>query len=221
MKPGAYGPFPYSPIIRRPRIEWPNGARLALWIIPNVEFFALNERVPPNPQETLPDVPTWSVRDYGNRIGVFRLMRVLDRYNFRATVALNSDLCAHHPIIIEEGRARQWEWMGHNESNARRLNQLPDGQEPRVIRNTLDTIERATGQRPSGWLGSGLQETWDTLDHLVAAGCHYVADWTNDDQPYVMSLEGGRELVSVPYTYDINDKQAYERTIARLLNFKT
>ena len=211
MKPGAYGPFPYSPIIRRPRIEWPNGARLALWIIPNVEFFALNERVPPNPQEKLPDVPTWSVRDYGNRIGVFRLMRVLDRYNFRATVALNSDLCAHHPIIIEEGRARQWEWMGHNESNARRLNQLPDGQEPRVIRNTLDTIERATGQRPSGWLGSGLQETWDTLDHLVAAGCHYVADWTNDDQPYVMSLEGGRELVSVPYTYDINDKQAYER----------
>ena len=97
-------------------------------------------------------MPTWSVRDYGNRVGVFRLMRVLDRYRFRATVALNSDLCAHHPVIIEEGLARQWEWMGHNESNARRLNELPEGEEPRVIRNTLDTIERATGQRrrPAG-----------------------------------------------------------------------
>ena len=211
MKPGAYGPFPYSPIVRRPRIEWPGGARVALWIIPNIEFFSLNERVPPSPQERLPDVPTWAVRDYGNRVGVFRLMRVLDRYSFRATVALNSDLCAQHPIIIEEGQARKWEWMGHNESNTRRLNQLPEGEEPRVIRNTLDTIERATGQRPSGWLGSGLQETWDTLDHLAAAGCQYVADWTNDDQPYVMSLEGGRELVSVPYSYDINDKQAFER----------
>ena len=131
MKPGAYGPFPYSPIIRRPRIEWPNGARLALWIIPNVEFFALNERVPPNPQEKLPDVPTWSVRDYGNRIGVFRLMRVLDRYNFRATVALNSELCAHHPIIIEEGRARQWEWMGHNGAMPGGSTSCPTARTPR------------------------------------------------------------------------------------------
>ena len=69
----------------------------------------------------------------------------------------------------------------------------------------------STGARPKGWLGSGLQETWNTLDLLAAEGCDYVCDWTNDDQPYVMTLEGGRQLVSLPYSHDINDKPAFER----------
>jgi peptidoglycan/xylan/chitin deacetylase (PgdA/CDA1 family) len=173
MKPSRYGPFPYSPIINRPPLRWPNGAQLALWVIPNIEFFALNEKVPAaagGSSAPVPDVPTWSSRDYGNRVGVFRLMEALDRHGIRATVALNSELCAEHPQIIEEGNKRQWEWMGHCESNTRRLNEAPPGDEPRIIKNALATIERATGRRPRGWLGSGLQETWDTLDLLAALG---------------------------------------------------
>jgi peptidoglycan/xylan/chitin deacetylase (PgdA/CDA1 family) len=214
MKPSRYGPFPYSPIINRPVLRWPNHAQLALWVIPNIEFFALNEKVPPASGGTsapVPDVPTWSSRDYGNRVGVFRLMEVLDRHGIRATVALNSELCTEHPQIIEEGNRRQWEWMGHCESNTRRLNEAPPGDEPRIIRNALATIERTTGQRPRGWLGSGLQETWDTLDLLAAEHCDYVCDWTNDDQPYIMALESSRTLVSVPYSHEINDKPAFER----------
>jgi peptidoglycan/xylan/chitin deacetylase (PgdA/CDA1 family) len=201
MKPSRYGPFPYSPIINRPPLRWPNGAQLALWVIPNIEFFALNEKVPAaagGSSAPVPDVPTWSSRDYGNRVGVFRLMEALDRHGIRATVALNSELCAEHPQIIEEGNKRQWEWMGHCESNTRRLNEAPPGDEPRIIKNALATIERATGRRPRGWLGSGLQETWDTLDLLAAQGCEYVCDWTNDDQPYIME-------------HEINDKPAFER----------
>jgi len=140
MQPRPYGPFPYSPIIDRPRLAWPGGAHVALWIIPNIEFFALDEKVPAGSGGSgapVPDVPTWSVRDYGNRVGVFRLMDALDRYDIRATVALNSDLCAQHPVIIEEGRKRRWEWMGHNESNTRRLNELRPGEEPRVIASAL------------------------------------------------------------------------------------
>jgi peptidoglycan/xylan/chitin deacetylase (PgdA/CDA1 family) len=214
MKPSRYGPFPYSPIINRPVLRWPNHAQLALWVIPNIEFFALNEKVPAASGGTsapVPDVPTWSSRDYGNRVGVFRLMEVLDRHGIRATVALNSELCTEHPKIIEEGNKRQWEWMGHCESNTRRLNEAPPGDEPRIIKNALATIERVTGQRPRGWLGSGLQETWDTLDLLAAERCDYVCDWTNDDQPYIMALDGGRTLVSVPYSHEINDKPAFER----------
>jgi peptidoglycan/xylan/chitin deacetylase (PgdA/CDA1 family) len=216
MKPRPYGPFPYSPIVRRPRLEWPGGARVALWVIPNIEFFSLEDRVPAGSGGSgvkPPDVPTWASRDYGNRVGVFRLMRVLDRYGIRATVALNSNLCAQHPEIIEEGEARKWEWMGHNETNTKRLNEVPPEEERRIIRDSLATIERATGKRPVGWLGSGLQETWDTLELLAAEGCRYVCDWVNDDQPYIMSLEGGRRLVSVPYSYDINDKPAFERQL--------
>jgi allantoinase len=214
MKPSHYGPFPYSPIIRRPKLSWPNGAHVALWIIPNIEFFSLSEKVPAGSGGSgapVPDVPAWSVRDYGNRVGVFRMMDTLERHGIRGTVALNSEVCIHHPEIIEEGRRLKWEWMGHNESNTRRLNAVPPEEEPRIIRDALKTIEHASGARPVGWLGSGLQETWDTLDHLAAEGCEYVCDWTNDDQPYVMTLEGGRTITSIPYSHDINDKPAFER----------
>jgi peptidoglycan/xylan/chitin deacetylase (PgdA/CDA1 family) len=214
MNPASYGPFPYSPIIRRPRLVWPDGAHVALWVIPNIEFFSLAEKVPLGSGGTgvpVPDVPSWSARDYGNRVGVFRLMEVLDRHGIRATVALNADLCAHHPEIIEEGQKRDWEWMGHNETNTRRLNEAPPGEEAGIIERTLSKIEKAIGRRPVGWLGSGLQETWNTLDHLVAEGCEYVSDWTNDDQPYVMTLGGGRRLIAMPYSHEINDKPAFEK----------
>src|SRR5579883_1232195 len=179
MKPRPYGPFPYSPIIRRPRLEWPKGERLALWIIPNMEFFSLEELVPgaSGGGPKIPDLPTWAARDYGNRIGVFRLMQVLDRHGIRATVALNSQVCVHHPEIIEEGQKRRWEWMGHNETNTTRLNAVPPEEESKLIHRALATIAKATGTKPVGWLGSGLTETWNTLDYLAAEGCEYVCDW--------------------------------------------
>jgi peptidoglycan/xylan/chitin deacetylase (PgdA/CDA1 family) len=211
MQPRAYGPFPYSPIVSRPRLEWPGGAHVALWIVPNIEFFSLEERPGGYGAGKVPDVVMWSERDYGNRVGVFRIMEVLDRYGIRGTVALNSNLCAEHPEIVAEGEKRRWEWMGHNESNTRRLNEAGPGEEERIVRNTLATIEKHTGRRPVGWLSSGLQETWDTLDHLAAAGVQYVGDWCNDDQPYVMSLDHGRSIVAMPYTQQLNDKSAIER----------
>jgi allantoinase len=211
MKPRAYGPFEYSPIVTRKKLEWPKGARLALWVIPNIEFFSLAERIPASPTNKLPDIPTWAARDYGNRIGVFRFMDVFDKYGIRGTVALNSDVCIHHPMIIAEGNKRQWEWMGHNKTNTTRLIDLPEGEEPKVIKEALDTIARVAGKRPTGWLGSGLQETWNTLDLLAAEGVDYVSDWTNDDQPYVMTLDSGKKLISIPYSHDINDIPAFER----------
>src|ERR1700758_4306874 len=153
MKPSRYGPFPYSPIIHRPPLQWPNGAQVALWVIPNIEFFALDEKVPPasgGRHVPGPRLPTWLSRDHRNRVGVFRLMDVLDRHGIRATVALNSELCAQHPAIIEEGNARGWEWMGHNESNTRRLNEAAPGEEAGIIRRTLATIAAASGTRPVG-----------------------------------------------------------------------
>src|SRR5262245_64226568 len=90
MKPAPYGPFPYSPIVRRPRLTWPDGAHVALWVIPNIEFFSLMEKVPADsggPGTPVPDIPSWSARDYGNRVGVFRLMQVLED---RKSTRLNS-----------------------------------------------------------------------------------------------------------------------------------
>lgn len=208
MKPQRTGPFPYTPIGQRPKIVWPGNARLAVWVIPNIEIFALNEQMPMGSGK-IPEVPMYGVRDYGLRVGVWRIMDVLSHHGIRATVALNSDVCGACPQIVEAGMKLGWEFMGHNETNTRRLNAIPAEDERRVIQNVFATIERATGKRPAGWLGAGLQETWNTLDYLVEAGCRYVADWVNDDQPYLMDIDGKR-LVSIPYSYDVNDKQAIE-----------
>ncbi len=207
MNPQRTGPFPYSPIIHRPRLMWPKNARVALWVIPNIEVFALNESVLTGSGK-IPDVPFYCIRDYGARVGVWRIIEVLERHGIRATVALNSDVCDAYPQIIEETTKLKWEFMGHNQSNTRRLNQIPAEEERRVIHDTLARIEEATGKKPAGWLSSGLQETWNTLDYLAEAGCRYVADWVNDDQPYVMNING-KALVSIPYSFEINDIAAF------------
>jgi peptidoglycan/xylan/chitin deacetylase (PgdA/CDA1 family) len=219
MEPRPYGPFPYTPINRRPKITWPDGARVALWVIPNIEIFALDETMPGGPGGSngrIPDVHTWAIRDYGARVGIFRHMEVLSKHGIRATVALNSEVCDQYPEIIEDARALDWDYMGHNQSNTRRLNNIPPETERDVVLSTLSRIEEATGVKPAGWLGSGLQETWNTLDHLIEGGCSYVADWVNDDQPYMMDIDG-KSLVSLPYSAQINDKpqiEAFNRTAA-------
>jgi allantoinase len=210
MKPQAYGPFPYSPIVRRPKLTWPNGAHVALWVAPNVEFFSLEEGQYGTAKLRPPGVPSWAERDYGNRVGVFRMMKVFDRYGIRATAILNSDICKYHPVIIEEGEARKWEWMGHCETNAIRLNAVEPAEEQGIIQRSLAVITEATGRRPQGWLGAGLQETWNTLDYLAAEGIRYVGDWVNDDQPYWMKLDSGARMIAMPYSNVINDKHAYD-----------
>jgi allantoinase len=207
MEARRTGPFPYSPIVDRPRLTWPESARVALWVIPNVEVFGLDERI--SGAGKIPDVPMWAIRDYGARVGIWRLMEVLSRHGIRGTAALNSEVCDAYPQIIEQAQRLDWEFMGHNESNTRRLNEIAPDEERGAIQRALARIEKATGRRPVGWLGAGLQETWNTLDYLVEASCRYVADWVNDDQPYLMEVNG-RPLVSIPYSYEINDKPAFE-----------
>lgn len=207
MKPQRTGPFPYSPIVRRPKLVWPRNARVALWVIPNIEVFALDERMQTGSGK-IPEVPVYCTRDYGARVGVWRIIEVLKHYGIRGTVALNSEACDAYPQIIEESTKLGWEFMGHNQSNTRRLNQILAEDERRVIHDSLVRIEKATGKKPVGWLSSGLQETWNTLDYLVEEGCRYVADWVNDDQPYVMNING-KQLVSIPYSFEINDIPAF------------
>ncbi len=207
MRPGRSGPFAYSAAPTRTPLRWPNGARIAVWVIPNIESFALDEAIAGGTGK-VPDVPAWSVREYGARVGVWRIMDVLRRHGVRGTVALNADVCDAYPEVVAATVELGWEHMGHGVTNTRRMNAVDD--EAGVVRATFERIERATGRRPRGWLSPGLQESWSTLDHLAACGAEYVADWTVDDQPIWMSA-GGKRLVGVPYTFELNDKPAYER----------
>ena len=203
MQPQRYGPFPYVPINRRPRITWPNSAHVALWVIPNIETFPLKEPVPGGTGRA-PDLINWAPRDYGNRVGIFRIMEVLARHGVRGTVALNREVSDAYPQIVEDAVTLDWEFMGHNQSNSRYLPLMSPEEERHVVSDTFERIEKATGRRPQGWLSSGLQESWQTLDYLAEAGARYVADWVNDDQPYVMTV-GGKNLCSITYSTEIND----------------
>jgi len=207
VEPSSYGPFPYVPITQRPTIGWPNGARLAIWVIPNIEFFSLKDGLAGHPFEAkgpAPSVRAWSQRDYGNRVGIWRIMNVLARYGIRASATVNSDICDHHPQIIAEAVKLGWELLGHNRTNTQRLNAVPPEEERALIRHVLDRIGQESGTRPVGWLGAALAESWSTLEHLIDEKCLYVADWVNDDQPYLMTVNG-KQIVSVPYSYEIND----------------
>jgi len=211
VKPGIDGPFPYTPITARKGFRWPNGARVALWVIPNIEFFYLDAPLPVANNERvsaahakIPNPRSWSLREYGNRVGVWRIMEVMSRYGVRGTAALNSDICIHRPQIVEAALKLGWDFIGHCESNVTRLNDVPPEQEKELIHRTLETIAKATGKKPIGWLGAGLAETWNTLDLLIEEGCLYVADWMADDLPFRMSI-GGKTLYSMPYNFQCND----------------
>jgi allantoinase len=203
--------YPYWPLPERPTIQWPNNARVAFWVIPNIEHFRF-ERPSSDASynEPIPDVPNFSQRDYGNRIGVWRMMDVLDKHGLRASVMLNSDVCRYYPQIIRAGNERNWEWLGHGVTNSQKLSGMDEQQERETIQGVVRTITEATGQAPRGWLGPGLAETHNTPDLLAEAGITYLADWCVDDQPFPMRVKGGR-MLSVPYSQELNDLPAFLR----------
>ena len=202
--------YDYLPSIQREPIRWPNNATLAFWVCPNIEYFHIDKPIRGSGSTHVPDVQGYSLRDYGARVGVYRLMEVFDKHRLRASVLLNADVCKYHPTIIEEGNKRKWEWLGHGETNSRDMSAYPEGEERKVIARVRETISKATGKSLKGWLGPGLIETFDTPDHLAAEGFEYVCDWACDDQPIPMRVKTGRMIV-VPYDQGINDIRLFVR----------
>ena len=201
----------FSPIFDRKPLHLPGNARVATWVIINVEEWDINEpmarTILPAPQgrSIIPDVPNYAWFDYGLRVGFWRLKEVLDRHRIRATVSLNASVCLSYPQVVEESLKSGWEIMGHGFIQ-RVINAEPDERD--VIRRTIDTIREFTGSAPRGWMGPGLAETFETPDILAEEGIEYVCDWVNDDQPYPLKVRSGR-LVSIPYTLEINDIPIY------------
>ncbi len=191
--------FPYQAIVDRPPVKWPNGARVAVWVIPNVEHFHI-EIGNPEIGNPAPDIRNHSRRDYGNRVGVWRIMEVLTRHGVRGTVALNAEAGRFYPRIMEEMTRLNWELMGHGLTNSVLLTGLSKERETAVIVETRAVIKQ-WGQKMRGWLGPGLTETWHTLDLLREQGVDYVCDWVNDDLPYRMN----NGLYSIPYSIELND----------------
>lgn len=205
--PQDHGRFPYSPIVDRKPLRWPKGARVAVWVIPNIEHFLFDRPSTSLTQVTtslVPDVLNYSWRDYGVRVGIWRMMEIMERHGVRATVALNSDVCDRYSRILEEGNRLRWEWMGHGTNNSTLINKQSEEEERALIAHVVSTIAKATGARPRGWLSPALSESHRTLDILAENKIEYVANWVNDEQPYPMRVKSGT-MLSMPYSLEIND----------------
>ncbi len=198
----------YSPIVDRPPLRWPSGKRLALWVVPNIEHYeylpAPNPVRNPWPRAPHPDVLNYGSRDYGNRVGVWRLFDLLDAHGIRGTTSCNLAAFEHYPQVLEACLARNWDYLCHGIYNTRYHWGLNEEQERAEIADCVDTFRRLTGRDLAGWLSPALSNTLATPDLLAEAGIKYYCDWLHDDQPFPMKVRKGR-LITIPYTVDLND----------------
>jgi len=203
--------FVHRPVRERPKVSWPKGARVALWITVPVEFFPLDQPAQPfRPvgamDRTYPDLWAYANRDYGNRIGIYRIMRVLDRLGLHATAAVNAGIAERYPRLIDEMVQRDWEVaasgvdMGHVHHAG-----LAREAEQELIESAAATLRRKTGQSVIGWHSPAHSESMNTLELVAAAGFAYVMDWINDDLPYEMRTPAG-PLCSLPLTHEWSDR---------------
>jgi peptidoglycan/xylan/chitin deacetylase (PgdA/CDA1 family) len=202
----THGRYDYTPWRCRTPYAWPNGAKLAVYLGVNLEHFAFGEGLgaelaPGGPQ---PDVLNFAWRDYGNRVGGWRLLDLLDELSLPATVLLNSAMYDYAPALVAAHRARGDEMAGHGRTNSERQSVLPEPEERRLIAESTEAIARHEGTAPRGWLSPWIAESRTTPDLLAEAGYRYTMNWCADDAPVWMRTSAG-PLLAVPYPQEVND----------------
>lgn len=197
----------FSPIETRPPLRFPDGIRLVVWPVVSLEDWDLSRPMarmvitPPQSAPQLPDLPNWSWHEYGMRVAFWRLRKMLGRLGVRPTVAINAKVCETYPEVIEACLASKWELNAHSYAQVP-MHKLDD--QRAVIAKTMSVIEDFSGQRPRGWFGPGLTQTFDTIDYLAEAGIEYIGDWVLDDDPITLKTKH-RPIVALPYTFEVHD----------------
>jgi allantoinase len=203
--------FVHEPTFTRMPVAWPGGQRIALWITVPVEFFPLD--APPLPVRPLggldrgyPDFWSYSNRDYGTRIGIYRIMQVLDGLGLRATAAVNAAIAVRYPRVIDEILRRNWEIVAHGIDMGRvHCEGLALEDEIAMIRKAREILAKASGRPVAGWHSPGHSQSASTLRLLAENGFEYVCDWANDDLPYMMKTAAG-PICAMPLTYEWSDR---------------
>jgi peptidoglycan/xylan/chitin deacetylase (PgdA/CDA1 family) len=209
MEIRRHGRYDYSPITERPQYDWPGGKRLACYIGLNIEHFSFGEglgHTPTNPG-VQPDVRNYSWRDYGLRVGIWRIFDLLDELGLPACHLMNTAIYDHAPQIPERIRARGDEFIGHGHTNSEQQGDLGEDGEGNLIKQVTEEFRRHEGDGPGGWMGPWISETGATPDHLRENGYRFIMDWSHDDQPVWMRTRAGK-LLAIPYHIEINDSPA-------------
>ncbi len=203
--------YEWSQLHQRKRVEWPGGARLALWINVCVQFFPLNQSsvpfaVPGGMSMPYPDLRHFSLRDYGNRVGIFRLLDAFDRFGLRPSFSVNGAMVERAPRLISVLRDRKSEILAHGwDMDSLHHGGLAPEEETELIKRSLDSLNRAFGTEVSGWLSPARNESPLTPDLLAEQGILWFADWVNDDMPYQFHTRFG-DLWAMPLSNELEDR---------------
>ncbi|MFS8859040.1 polysaccharide deacetylase family protein [Synechococcus sp. H60.4] len=199
-------PPAYSALPKRNPLSLPNQARVAVYVVVNIEHFTfgkLGTAIQPH-LTTSPEIANYGWRDYGNRVGIWRLFELFAELGIPGTAALNAEMVELYPPILEGIRHHSWSVMAHGWNNSTGHSGLTRQAEEELIERSLSLLEKTVGFRPWGWLTPGFSVSENTFDLLRAAGIRYTADWVNDDQPYWLQTAAG-PLLAIPYTLEAND----------------
>lgn len=201
--------YHWSALKDRPPVVWPGGASVAVWVCVSLEWFPLVPsdtpfRAPGHMQTPYPDYRHYTAREYGTRIGFYRLLEAFSRAGVRVSVATNSAIADRYPSIIADIVAEGHEIIAHStDMNGTIATGLAEDAERALIATSLDTLQRVSGVRPRGWLSIARSQSWNTPRLLREAGVQYACDWVNDELPY--RFENG--LINLPLNHELSDRQ--------------
>jgi allantoinase len=201
--------YPWSALKDRKPVTWPGGAKVAVWICVSLEYFPLTPsdtpfRAPGHMQTAFPDYRHYTAREYGTRIGLYRLLDASAKAGVRVSVATNSVIAERYPSIIADIVTGGHEIISHStDMNGTIASGLLENEERTLITTSLDTLERVSGTRPTGWLSIARSQSWNTPRLLKEAGVRYCCDWVNDELPYRFN----NGLINLPLNHELSDRQ--------------
>lgn len=204
--------YAWSDMRARPPIAWPNGKRVAVWITVDLEWFPITPadkpfQAPGHMQTSYPDYRHYTAREYGTRVGFYRLLDAFAKVGIPISVAANGAIAERYPSIIRDVTAAGHEVIAHStDMNGTIASGLAEDAERNLITTSLDTIERIAGQRPRGWLSIARSQSFDTPRLLAEAGVYYMCDWVNDELPYRFGTASG-DIVNLPLSHELSDRQ--------------
>ena len=201
--------YPWSAIQDRTPLIWPGNKSVAIWICVSLEWFPIEPndtpfRAPGHMQTAYPDYRHYTAREYGTRIGFYRLLDAFAKAGVKASIAANSAIAERYPQIIADIMDGGHEIIAHStDMNGTIASGLPVDEERALITQSLDTLERVSGKRPQGWLSIARSQSWNTPDLLNEAGVLYCCDWVNDELPYRFN----NGLINLPLNHELSDRQ--------------